>query len=115
MKAHARGLVLDETAGKPISKTMVVLSISNLVSIAALVFSMIAHSTDGNAAMEQRLSAVEATQKTQRDDHKDQLAEEQQFRQHVENKLDTIDGRNIDMYKVVLDIQRQISEKEPRR
>lgn len=90
----------------PRGSVMNVLSI--LIAAAALVFAVSSHSNDNTAELEQRVSANESAIKGIADSlHQDHI--------ETNRRLDAFDGRQIDMYHVLLDMQQHQDDQRNRK
>lgn len=78
--------------------------ISSLIAAGTLVYAITSHSTDNSTALDGRVSAVETAVKAGKDDAI-------QDRRETQRRLDTIDQRTIDIYRVLLDMQQHQEHK----
>lgn len=97
---HSGELNMDQQP-KPRFSWATVLGVG--IAAATLMYAITSHSTDNNTAMEGRVAATETGIKSVKDDA---VLDRREF----QRRLDTIDQRTIDIYKVLLDMQQHQAE-----
>ena len=111
-RAEARGLKLDVGERHHLSKPVIVLSITQVITAAGLVFSMVMHSTDSDSAVMQRVASNEASIRAIQEGETHRDEDMRDLRLHLDQKLDATDGKITDMYRVLLN---EIQQKDNRR
>jgi hypothetical protein len=88
---------------RPVSKTVMALSVSNVVALAGLALSIGFHSTDSSAALEQRVSRNEEAIRDTREQVDQDIRRQEAFENHLDQRLDTQDGKLTDIYHILLE------------